>query len=384
MFSFALYPYVYLLARTAFLEQSRERARSRPARRPRRLGQLLARRAAARPAGDRRRHGARADGDAGGLRHRLVLRAWRRSPPASSRPGCRWATGRRRRSSRPACSASCVLVLALERASRGARALSRRRAAQAAAAAAPARAPRRRSPSPPARRRWCSASCCRPDCCCTWRWSDWADAARRRAPARRWSRNSFTLAGHRGRAGGGARRCSWPMPRASRAGRSSPRANRAAVARLRDSRRGDRGRHPGAARPARQLRLRTGCEAAFGVDAGLLLTGTIVALVYAYLVRFLAVALQTVEAGLAKVTPSMDDAARSLGAAPARDARARARAAARAPASLTAALLRVRRRDEGAAGDLRAAAVQLRHAGGRGLQPRQGRAAGRSRDARRW
>jgi iron(III) transport system permease protein len=60
-----------------------------------------------------------------------------------------------------------------------------------------------------------------------------------------------------------------------------------------------------------------GLEAAFGVKPGLLLTGTIVALVYAYLVRFLAVALQTVEAGLAKVTPRMDDAARSLGATPA-------------------------------------------------------------------
>jgi iron(III) transport system permease protein len=55
---------------------------------------------------------------------------------------------------------------------------------------------------------------------------------------------------------------------------------------------------------------------AFGVDVGLVLTGTIVALVYAYLVRFLAVALQTVEAGLARVTPSMEDAARSLGAGP--------------------------------------------------------------------
>jgi iron(III) transport system permease protein len=57
-----------------------------------------------------------------------------------------------------------------------------------------------------------------------------------------------------------------------------------------------------------------GIEGAFGVKPGLLLTGTIVALIYAYLVRFLAVALQTMEAGLAKVTPRMDDAARSLGA----------------------------------------------------------------------
>lgn len=58
-------------------------------------------------------------------------------------------------------------------------------------------------------------------------------------------------------------------------------------------------------------------EAAFSVKPGLLLTGTIAALVYAYLVRFLAVAQQTVEAGLAKVTRSMEDAARSLGATPA-------------------------------------------------------------------
>lgn len=58
-------------------------------------------------------------------------------------------------------------------------------------------------------------------------------------------------------------------------------------------------------------------ERTFAVDFGLLFTGTIIALVYAYLVRYLAVALQTVEAGLAKITPSMDDAARSLGLGPA-------------------------------------------------------------------
>jgi len=54
----------------------------------------------------------------------------------------------------------------------------------------------------------------------------------------------------------------------------------------------------------------------FGVNTGLLLTGSIAALVYAYVVRFLAVAFQTVEAGLTRVTPSMDDAARSLGLSP--------------------------------------------------------------------
>ena len=58
-------------------------------------------------------------------------------------------------------------------------------------------------------------------------------------------------------------------------------------------------------------------EAQFGIKLGLLLTGSIAALVYAYLVRFLAVALQTVEAGLTKVRPSMEDAARVLGLTPA-------------------------------------------------------------------
>lgn len=52
----------------------------------------------------------------------------------------------------------------------------------------------------------------------------------------------------------------------------------------------------------------------FGSTPGLLLTGGIAALIYAYLVRFLAVALQSVTSSLAKVTPSMDEAARSLGA----------------------------------------------------------------------
>ena len=55
----------------------------------------------------------------------------------------------------------------------------------------------------------------------------------------------------------------------------------------------------------------------FGVGSGLLLTGTVVALLYAYLVRYFAVAYQPVEAGLARITPAMDASARSLGATPA-------------------------------------------------------------------
>ena len=55
----------------------------------------------------------------------------------------------------------------------------------------------------------------------------------------------------------------------------------------------------------------------FGLSTGLLLSGGIAALVYAYLVRFFSVALQTVEVGLTRITPSMESAARSLGCSPA-------------------------------------------------------------------
>lgn len=51
-----------------------------------------------------------------------------------------------------------------------------------------------------------------------------------------------------------------------------------------------------------------------GRPAGLVLTGSAAALLYAYVVRFLAVGYQTLEAGLGAIPPSLDDAARSLGA----------------------------------------------------------------------
>lgn len=57
-------------------------------------------------------------------------------------------------------------------------------------------------------------------------------------------------------------------------------------------------------------------RATFGVSTGLLLTGSIAALIFAYLVRFLSVALGTVEASLGKVRPSLDEAARTLGSGP--------------------------------------------------------------------
>ena len=58
-------------------------------------------------------------------------------------------------------------------------------------------------------------------------------------------------------------------------------------------------------------------RATFGLSTGLLLSGTLFALIFAYAVRFLAVSLHAVEAGLSKINPAMDDAARSLGRAPA-------------------------------------------------------------------
>ena len=57
-------------------------------------------------------------------------------------------------------------------------------------------------------------------------------------------------------------------------------------------------------------------RASFGVSSGLLLSGTIVALIFAYLVRFLGVALSSVESGLARLKPSFQAAARSLGCGP--------------------------------------------------------------------
>jgi iron(III) transport system permease protein len=54
----------------------------------------------------------------------------------------------------------------------------------------------------------------------------------------------------------------------------------------------------------------------FGVSSGLLLSGSLFAVMFAYMVRFLAISIQSVEAGLVKVKLSMDEAARSLSYTP--------------------------------------------------------------------
>ncbi len=61
-------------------------------------------------------------------------------------------------------------------------------------------------------------------------------------------------------------------------------------------------------------RLADALSILLGRDPGLILTGGISVLIYAYLIRFLSISLQTCEAGFEKISPSMDDAARSLGA----------------------------------------------------------------------
>jgi iron(III) transport system permease protein len=54
-------------------------------------------------------------------------------------------------------------------------------------------------------------------------------------------------------------------------------------------------------------------RATFNQPTGLLLSGTVAATIFAYLVRFLAVSFNAVDSNLVKIKPSLDDAARSLG-----------------------------------------------------------------------
>ncbi len=61
-------------------------------------------------------------------------------------------------------------------------------------------------------------------------------------------------------------------------------------------------------------RLAGGVEATLGVGLPLLFTGTLLGLVLAYVVRFHALALSAVTNRMERIEPSLDDAARSLGA----------------------------------------------------------------------
>ncbi len=61
-------------------------------------------------------------------------------------------------------------------------------------------------------------------------------------------------------------------------------------------------------------RLVDGAEATFGTDIGLVFTGSILGLIVAYLVRFHALSYTSIESRMGRIQPSLDDAARSLGA----------------------------------------------------------------------
>lgn len=54
-------------------------------------------------------------------------------------------------------------------------------------------------------------------------------------------------------------------------------------------------------------------ESWFDVSPGLIFSGSVMALLYAYMVRFLSISINTVSSGLGKIKPSMDDAGRSMG-----------------------------------------------------------------------
>ena len=75
-----------------------------------------------------------------------------------------------------------------------------------------------------------------------------------------------------------------------------------------------------------------------GIPLGLLVSGTATALVVGYVVRFLALGYRTVDSGLARVTPSIEGAARTLGASPSR-ALVRVHVPIIRPSVITAALL---------------------------------------------
>ncbi len=62
-------------------------------------------------------------------------------------------------------------------------------------------------------------------------------------------------------------------------------------------------------------------RATFGISTGLIFLGSGTALIFAYTVRFLAISVGGIEAGLHKVSPTLDMAARSLGAGPLETAR---------------------------------------------------------------
>ena len=113
-----------------------------------------------------------------------------------------------------------------------------------------------------------------------------------------------------------------PRPRLFRApvAQSAPRRSSCGSPRhrLRHARHGARGRPARCRSPRSTIASTPSCAPRFGISTGLLLTGSGAALVLAYVLRFLAISAGGIEAGLAKVSPHLDMAARCLGSRPAR------------------------------------------------------------------
>jgi iron(III) transport system permease protein len=364
MFVFVLYPYVYLLARTAFSSAPAACSRSRtlglgP-------GQLLPRLAAAGAAG---RGGRRALAlmetlaDYGTVSYfgvqtftTGIYRAW-------------FSLGDRIAAAQLAAALLAFVILCCcSSALAWPCPLSQHHPAPPPAAAGAAGLPRLAGHRWPAPCRWHRLSCCRrPAAAAGADRSDDASSARFRHPGAQ----QLLLAALTALIAV-AWRCCWPTApawRAAGAGAQPP-----GRPGLRRARLGDRRRRADSGDPPRSLAGRL--AAVVRRNPGLLLTGGIAALVYAYLVRFLAVGLQSVGSSLAKITPSMDDAARSLGLGQARPAPGAPADPARQPAhGLPAG---VRRCDEGAAGHAGDASLQLRHAGHAGLHAGVRRAPGGS------
>lgn len=62
--------------------------------------------------------------------------------------------------------------------------------------------------------------------------------------------------------------------------------------------------------------INTWMRESFDVTTGLIFSGTVFALLFAYTVRFLAVSVNAIDSGLGKIKPTMDDAGRSMGLSP--------------------------------------------------------------------
>ena len=109
-------------------------------------------------------------------------------------------------------------------------------------------------------------------------------------------------------------------------------------------------------------------RSSFGVSTGLLLSGTITAIIFAYAIRFLAISFGSLESGLEKVTPNLIFAARTLGRTPLRTVM-EIHLPISAPGAHYGHTSGVCRLHEGVACHAHPAAIRFRYAGNPGVYP---------------